>query len=266
MRKFKEVYDDSRKGTSTQSLLPTPAHSYATDGRCYRPDEHCLMCKGGGFLHPLNENGEPHYHLVVPCACYVKSAKAYLAGHEYQEKQGANLKSQTFANFRLAIGPGGSREAVEAARAWCDPKAEFIWLLIYGGTGNGKTHLCNAALTALFARGRNARLVTASGFVAALRMGMDDHTTDTVMAEYQQVIALIVDDLGAGMKHPSEKGSEWEWGRIEELLVARYEAMRPTMCTTNLDLSQLPERIASRFSDKQMARVVLNAGGDYRTR
>ena len=93
---------------------------------------------------------------------------------------------------------------------------------------------------------------------------MADHTTDDVMASYQNVSELIIDDMGAGMKHPSEKGSEWEWARIEELLVSRYDALLPTMATTNLDLADLPERIVSRFGDVVCSRMVQNKALDYR--
>lgn len=159
---------------------------------------------------------------------------------------------------------GGARDARDAALAWTHPGATFIWLLIVGGVGNGKSHLCNAALLALLRRGKSAKLVTAAGILSALRVGISDHTTDAIMAEYQQIPALIIDDIGAGMKHPEEKGSEWEWARVEELLVWRYENVMPTFCTTNLQPSELPERILSRFKDGELSRIVHNAAGDYR--
>lgn len=170
---------------------------------------------------------------------------------------------QTFDNYRVDL-RGGNREAYTAAKAWTDPRATFIWLLIYGGVGNGKSHLCNAALVALLKRGAKARLVTAAKFLQQLRMGMNDHTSDAIMREHQEIPSLIIDDLGAGMKHPEEKGSEWEWSRIEELLVSRYENFMQTMCCTNLDIPELPERIRSRFGDASASLTVENAAPDYR--
>ena len=262
MQHISKVLDGSQP--STRQPENTPGRSLGNDGRAYRPDYRCPKCRGAGFVHPLGPDGEPHYHLSIPCQCYKDSVKAYLAGHEYQAGQGARPGGQTFDNFSLTIGPGGARDAFTAVKAWAGPAADFIWLLIYGGTGNGKSHLCNAALRALLSRGVRARLVTASGFVAGLRIAMDDHKTDSLMAEYQSVPVLIIDDLGAGMKHPDEKGSEWEWSRVEELLVSRLDALLPTMCTTNLDETALPERIASRFSDQAYARSIHNAAKDYR--
>jgi DNA replication protein DnaC len=182
---------------------------------------------------------------------------------EYLRAQGAKAQEQTFGNFRVPP-KGGNRDARDAARAWTDARATFIWLLIYGGVGNGKSHLCNAALRALLGRGVSARLTTAATILQSLRTGIGDHTADERMQSYQQAPVLIIDDLGAGMKHPTEKGSEWEWARLEEILVWRYENLMPTMATTNLQPSELPERIASRFGDTAMSRIVHNAGGDYR--
>ena len=220
----------------------------------------CSNCRDQGWLHPTGVDGEPVYSQAVPCDCLLEKQRRHIQSTDYQRAHGVKGK-QAFDNFVVSV--RGARDAYDFTKQWTERK-EFIWLLIYGGTGNGKTHLCNAALVELLNRGVQARLITASTFLSVLRKSMSDHTTDNVMTEYQQVGTLIIDDLGAGMKHPSEKGSEWEWGRIEELLVYRYENALPTMCATNLDCPQLPERIASRFGDTLMSRMVQNAAPDYR--
>ena len=205
-------------------------------------------------MHPLGPDGEPHYHLGVPCPCYLAAAKAYISGNKYRAGQGARPVTQTFDNFTLIH---GARESYEAAKAWTNPGADFIWLLIYGGTGNGKSHLCNAALDTLLSRGQKAKLITANGLFAELRMAMSDHTTDAVMLGYQQTAELIIDEL-------DEECSEWEWARLQELLIARDDAKKATMVATNLDWCDLPERIGSRFQDREYARMVQNAAPDYR--
>jgi len=241
---------------NTSSLQSTQDHSLKTEYRC-------SICKDKEWLHPTGPDGEPQYHLAIPCQCLKDRLRRQMESPVYQRQQGARQVEQTFDNFRVPP-KGGSRDARDAAHAWTDARATFIWLLIYGGTGNGKSHLCNAALRALLGRGVSARLTTAATILQALRTGIQDHTADERMQGYQQVPTLIIDDLGAGMKHPEERGSEWEWARLEEILVYRYENVLPTMCTTNLQPSELPERIASRFNDTAMSRIVHNAGGDYR--
>lgn len=212
----------------------------------------CELCNGAGFVHPIGIGG-PDYSRTVPCQCALELARRVLGSPDYLTQCGGS-PDHTFESF---IPVEGTECVLELVQAWIDPRATFVWLLVYGGLGNGKSHLCGAALSALLQRGANARLITAASFFASLRVGMNDHSTDAIMAGYQGLPHLIIDEL-------SENTSEWEWGRIEELLVARYEALRPTMMTTNLDLSQLPGRIASRFGDRAIARIVQNEGGDYR--
>jgi len=256
MKKAAAVLAPYLSKANMSQRLSTLDHSSETEYKC-------SICKDSEWLHPTGPDGEPQYHLAVPCQCFIEAQRRRLESPVYQRQQGARPVEQTFDNFRVPP-QGGNRDARDAARAWTDPRATFIWLLIYGGTGNGKSHLCNAALLALLNRGVQARLTTASTILQSLRAGIQDHTADDRMQSYQQAPVLIIDDIGAGMKHPTEKGSEWEWARLEEILVYRYENVLPTMATTNLQPSGLPERIASRFKDTGMSRIVHNAGGDYR--
>ena len=243
-------------------LDPTRQRPNTADLSC-ETEYKCSVCKDREWLHPIGPDGEPQYHLAVPCKCLQAALRRMGESVDYQRRQGARPVAQTFENYKIDL-RGGNRDAFLAVKAWTDPKASYIWLLLYGGVGNGKSHLCNAALLALLNRGVKAKLATAAGILSGLRRGIETHTTDDLMAEYQQMPTLIIDDLGAGMKHPNEKGSEWEWARIEELLVWRYENVMPTMCCTNLDLPDLPERIRSRFGDRELSRIVENKAGDYR--
>ena len=255
MKKAAAVLAPYLKGAST--LPPQPTTTQSSDNE-YR----CAICHDLEWLHPLGPDGEPQYHLAVPCGCLIRAMQQRASSPEYQRQQGARPAAQKFDNYRVDL-KGGNRDAYVATKAWAET-TPFVWLLIYGGVGNGKSHLCNAALLTLLGRGVKAKLVTAAGILSALRRGIETHTTDDLMAEYQQMPTLIIDDLGAGMKHPSEKGSEWEWARMEELLVFRYENVMPTMFCTNLDLPDLPERIRSRFGDRELSRIVENKAEDYR--
>lgn len=177
---------------------------------------------------------------------------------------GATPRGQTFENFTVT--KGLNDEAHTQAKAWSEGRAKYCWLIIYGTTGNGKSHLCAAAHKTLVGRVSYAqcRHITAPGFIQELRLAMSEHKMDQVMLEYQQALYLILDDIGTGMKPVGESGSEWEWARIEDLLAARYEWQRPTMMATNLNLKDMPDRIASRFNDRELARLVLNRAPDQR--
>ena len=70
---------------------------------------------------------------------------------------------------------------------------------------------------------------------------------------------LIIDDVGMG-----GSGSDWEYGQLEEIIIVRYRERLFTILTTNRDLTELPERVVSRFRDPEVGRIVLNEGEDYR--
>ncbi|GAH62140.1 unnamed protein product, partial [marine sediment metagenome] len=59
-------------------------------------------------------------------------------------------------------------------------------------------------------------------------------------------------------------GTEWEAAKFDELMTSRWAAWKPTVITTNKDISELPDRIRSRFGDKDMSRFILDSAPDFR--
>ena len=152
-------------------------------------------------------------------------------------------------------------------------------LLCYGGVGNGKTHLCEATAIVLYKRGIYCAVLSMAKIMRALKVAInnDKHSWggglpwtpyDELLDRYCRCGHMIIDDVGMG-----GSGSEWEFWQLEEIIVARYREKLFTILTSNLDIKQdkknpnipfIPERIASRFQDRNVGRVVLNSGEDYR--
>jgi len=184
-----------------------------------------------------------------------------------EEKRGRLRKSlgissfdNTFENFKPV---SGAKEALVAFKALAEGKTKIPLLLCYGGVGSGKTHLCEATAITLYKRGIFCRIVTMARIMRALKecMRPDAQTAyDELIERYCCCGHLIVDDVGMG-----GSGSEWEYGQLDEIVVARYHERLFTIMTTNRDLSELPERVVSRFKDPDFGRVVLNEGGDFRS-
>lgn len=165
----------------------------------------------------------------------------------------------TFANFRQVK---GTEKALAAFKALAGGKTRWKMLLCYGGVGNGKTHLCEAAAIELYKRGIFCRVLTMARIMRAIKecMGPERHISyEELLSNYCYGERLILDDVGMG-----GSGSEWEFGQLEEIVAARYHEKLFTVMTTNRDLSELPERIVSRFQDPDIGRVVLNQGEDFR--
>jgi len=137
--------------------------------------------------------------------------------------------------------------------------ASFIWLLIYGQTGNGKTHLCNAIVREVRDRGLDVRMILAADLFSLLREAMSNHQTDTLLRKFKDIFFLAIDDYGV------EYGSDWELAKFDELMTSRFATAKPTVLITNKELTELPGRIQSRFKDKVMARAVHNSASDFRS-
>lgn len=178
---------------------------------------------------------------------------------ELRQNLAISSLDNTFQNFKPVTGTG---KALAAFKALASGRTDWKMLLCYGGVGSGKTHLCEATVIALYKRGLFSRLLTMAEIMRALKgtMNNDAHTTlNELLDRYSYADWLIIDDVGMG-----GSGSEWEWGQLEEIITVRYRECLFTVMTTNRDISELPERIVSRFRDSDVGRVVLNQGEDYR--
>jgi len=191
------------------------------------------------------------YYKVVPClamGCLLDSVRG---------KQPSEVQRQTFETF-LSI--QGTEKALKAAKALAYGESKFIWLLLYGSCGNGKTHLGNAIVRVIRERRVDVRMILAADLLALLRENMETHQTDSLLRKFKDIFFLVIDDYGV------EYGSHWEMAKFDELMTSRYATGKPTVLITNKDLTELPERIQSRFKDTVMSKAIHNSAGDYRSK
>ena len=133
-------------------------------------------------------------------------------------------------------------------------------LLIVGPTGTGKTWQAYGALRAAVTTpaAPSWEATTFADFTASLRPSAKDPEGN--LERYRSAQIMLLDDLGAA------KSSEWVEETAYRLLNHRYEAMLPTIFTTNLPLADLREGLGDRLASRLVEtceRVVL-AGGDRR--
>ncbi len=178
---------------------------------------------------------------------------------DLRKSLGVASLDNTFENFKALP---GTEQALSSFNALASGETDWKMLLCYGGVGNGKTHLCEATAITLYKRGLFGRVLTMAKLMGALKNTMRSDSglsMDALMGLFSNSKVLIIDDVGMG-----GSGSEWEYGQLEEIIVHRYRERLFTILTTNRDITELPERITSRFRDPEKGRVVLNKGEDYR--
>ena len=175
-------------------------------------------------------------------------------------KERLNLMSieNTFGNFKPN---NNSLKAFEIYKEMADNPTWYM-LLCYGKTGCGKTHLCEALAVELSKKYIFARVFEWAEQVRAFKKAMRSEIKgqyDMMFENFRKIPFMIIDDVGMG-----SVGSAWEWGEIEDIVNYRYRNQLPTVITTNLDASSLPDRVVSRFKDKLTSRIVFNGAEDYR--
>jgi len=224
----------------------------------YAANPLCQTCKGFGFVYP-RKNGMPDYTKRVPCTakdCLADSIKCWKETGEYLELKGISSRFQTFDQF---IPSTGTEKCLTAFRSLADGSETKPLLLCYGGVGNGKTHLMQAATTELNRRGINAYYYRMPDLLKILRGAIETHDLDEWIKSLSNTPALLLDDYGL------ENQTDWALANIEDIVDARWQEKRITVMTTNKNITDLPSRIQSRFRDTELSVCVLNGGKDYRT-
>ena len=178
---------------------------------------------------------------------------------ELRKTLGLSSLENTFESF---LPEKGTEKALKACRSLASGKATWHMLLLYGGVGNGKTHLLEALVMEFYKRGIACRILNYGNMMRSLRQSMHSDSPPTfegLLESWCRTKGLVIDDVGIG-------GSDTEWSMkmLEEIVLARYHGSLLTVLSTNMDIKELPERVVSRFGDTQKARTVLNEGEDYR--
>lgn len=191
-----------------------------------------------------------------------------LPGHPaYHHRQRVNA---ALTKFERATPPRYLTASTEHPRVcgWADQVAADVTqapsLMLWGGTGTGKTHAAFGAVRRIALTGpiRFGFLATTfPDLYAALRPGAgNDEERERLMRRVLSVPVLLLDDLG------TTKSSLWTEETTYRIVNHRYNRMLPVIVTSNEPPAALPEllgdRIASRLIE-MTTRVEMN-GRDRR--
>lgn len=126
-------------------------------------------------------------------------------------------------------------------------------LLLYGGTGRGKTFLCNCIAKDVLERGKTVLYLTSGQMFRQLeemRFGRSDEEERTEWdEELLDADLLIIDDLG------TEFSTVFTASELFRIINDRKLRKKPVVISTNLEIPALMEQ----YSDRVMSRLI----GEY---
>ena len=172
---------------------------------------------------------------------------------------GARFKNRTFESFDQTKNPQGYHTVKRFAERFDENQGDG--LLLMGEPGTGKTHLAVATMIYIINEFiMPAKFISFNSFLEEIKMGFGENS-DKVKTVIEMPL-LVVDDIG------KEKKTEWSNGVLYRIINERYEAMLPTIITTNL----MPPELEKHCGDATFSRIIEMTeavdcrGADYRKR
>ncbi|MBI3913575.1 MAG: ATP-binding protein [Chloroflexi bacterium] len=228
-------------------------------------DPNCPTCGGAGFLRRDVPVGHPDFGRAIPCHCKIDETRDARLASLHQTSGMVHLSQLTFERFK-ADGVGLSadkkktlREAFERAQRFAEePRG---WLLLKGSYGCGKTHLAAAIANARLNRGASALFIVVPDLLDHLRSTFAPASAVSYDERFESIRStelLLLDDLGA------QSPTTWANEKLYQLLNHRYNALLPTVITTNRELEDIDARLRSRLADSALCAIVTILAPDYR--
>lgn len=165
-----------------------------------------------------------------------------------------------FSNFEVET---HNKAAYLLCKSYSESFPRENGLFLSGPTGTGKTHLALSVLMDNLERGHTGLFVTVPDFLDEIKASFAPGADRTeIMSEAKNVELLVLDDMG------TEKLTDFVAEQIFTLINHRYIHKLPTIVTSNLNITDLAERIGPRVSSRlrEMCSGITVNGPDYRAR
>ena len=200
---------------------------------------------------------------------------------------GARFRLRTFESFELkhenknaALNCQKYAHTIRTKQPSNTPNPGRNGLFITGPKGTGKTHLVAAIANQLMNQGIPVICMTMIDLLERIKSTYTDarqrfggyYDAADVLDAYTDVPLLIIDDLG------KEQPTEWAISRIYAIINARYEALMPTIITTNYSEAELLRRLTPKDSNdtttadaaidrlREMCAAIVTTGDSWRTK
>lgn len=194
-------------------------------------------------MHPVDIKGKPVYRNIMACTapgCYTENRK-----HKQMEGFSPAARTDGIKKFSSFKNRKGTEAAFKYARALCTKSADYKpFLMISGGFGTGKTHLCQAVYFDMLEHNIPVKYYYMLDFLNDLKATIEvKGTQEQFIDSMKNIYCLILDDMDINAL------GDWTTTILTDIIDFRYEAHFPTVLTTNHDITQIPGRIQDRFLD-----------------
>lgn len=125
---------------------------------------------------------------------------------------------------------------------WLEMKSDNVGMMFYGIPGIGKTFATACIANELISKGVNVVCLRLDAIVSRIYESYGkrtDYDESEILRRINSASLLILDDIGTEHSSKSEKEKQI----IYTLIDARSRSNKPTICTTNLSLSQLKDKL-----------------------
>ena len=217
------------------------------------------QCDGTGWIPVTYPDGS---RAVRPCLCREQAIQRNRLERLFREcRIPVRFRGKTLDKTDRGLCPKGFDVSAAYVRDWEKHRTDGRGLMLVGPVGCGKSHLLYAVLQELVRRGVSGFGQTVPDLLDELRPGNGD--SDEKLRLLREIQLLLLDDLGA------QRDTEWVTERLFVILNARYNAMLPTLITSNLTLEELDKAPGwKRITDRilEMCDVVRLDGPSHRVR
>ncbi|WP_278853291.1 ATP-binding protein [Gordonibacter pamelaeae] len=209
--------------------------------------KHCEYC--GEPMEPLCIEGREGHLLwisCVPCTCDGARQAEELARKEQEERAARELE-QAYARSGIKKRfLGAEVERPQLARYLNSFNDEpSVGLYITGPSRAGKSHSASALAKAFVASGYRTVLTTSIAMLDDVKASFDGDAKAGA-ARFSSCDVLIIDDLG------KENANSWVMTTLFQIINDRYEAMKPTIITSQYTPDELCRRM-SRAGERESA-------------
>ena len=202
--------------------------------------------------------------LTVPVMCRCRSIEYKKEQEESKKREcmeyiarlrSSGLHDKALRDYTFENDKGYNPEMEKAHKyveQWDKMKAMSTGLLLWGGTGTGKTFFAGCVANALIDTGVPVLMTNFARILNSLT-NMFSEDSNGFIDSLNKYELLIIDDLGM------ERQSEFALEQVYNVIDSRYRSKRPLIVTTNLTLDELknPADISrKRIYDRVLERCV----------